>query len=426
MRNLVRRYVTLEQRKAENEGVTEDDVNEIKNDISAFRFELIEIMRQSGMNTTSATGPSGMYFVLSYIIECTLKKTFCHAAAGKKNRQKERRLMKGFNIGSSNSSNFGGGSGGGGGGGGGGGNANVASHGKELLGKKCSLTVNTADVTIDMHESVKRSPMHRLARLAKMAGSNTAKDSHNNSLDEDKELGHEATTSNGGGTTRKWGKLIQAASGGIMGYHKRSSVDRTPSNESSFKRAGSSKSDRIVKLVSPQSHSSGQDAMSATEIAMHGSSNNDDNSFETTCKVELSDEENLLVKKESKYSRSRGGVQCLNPGKLQPQQNSGAPPMSPVSAPSYEESIQEAKPSDSLIQFTADNKTTTDNDKKATNKLAFTPGSNGAGLNAKGSNSSLPTAPEKKLDSIHSSAVSSPMLPGVSSKNKSQTNSGWL
>ena len=30
MRNLVRRYVTVEQRKAENQGVTEDDVNEIK------------------------------------------------------------------------------------------------------------------------------------------------------------------------------------------------------------------------------------------------------------------------------------------------------------------------------------------------------------------------------------------------------------
>ena len=39
MRNLVRRYVTQEQRKAESQGVTEDDVNEIKNDISAFRFE---------------------------------------------------------------------------------------------------------------------------------------------------------------------------------------------------------------------------------------------------------------------------------------------------------------------------------------------------------------------------------------------------
>ena len=59
MRNLVRRYVTQEQRKAENEGVTEDDVNEIKNDISAFRFELIEIMRQSGMKVTSASGQLG-------------------------------------------------------------------------------------------------------------------------------------------------------------------------------------------------------------------------------------------------------------------------------------------------------------------------------------------------------------------------------
>merc|ERR1719474_2341806 len=76
MRNLVRRYVTQEQRKAENEGVTEDDVNEIKNNISAFRFELIEIMRASGMKTDGATGPSG--------------------PGGKKNRQKERRLMKGF------------------------------------------------------------------------------------------------------------------------------------------------------------------------------------------------------------------------------------------------------------------------------------------------------------------------------------------
>lgn len=54
MRNLVRRYVTVEQRKAENEGVTEDDVNEIKQDISAFRCELIEILKNSGMNTSTA------------------------------------------------------------------------------------------------------------------------------------------------------------------------------------------------------------------------------------------------------------------------------------------------------------------------------------------------------------------------------------
>ncbi|XP_055644283.1 transient receptor potential-gamma protein isoform X2 [Toxorhynchites rutilus septentrionalis] len=79
MRNLVRRYVTVEQRKAESQGVTEDDVNEIKQDISAFRCELVEILKNSGMNTTSATGQGG-------------------GVGGKKNRQKERRLMKGFNI----------------------------------------------------------------------------------------------------------------------------------------------------------------------------------------------------------------------------------------------------------------------------------------------------------------------------------------
>ncbi|XP_030384079.1 transient receptor potential-gamma protein isoform X1 [Scaptodrosophila lebanonensis] len=78
MRNLVRRYVTVEQRKAESQGVTEDDVNEIKQDISAFRCELVEILKISGMDTNVTAGQGG--------------------GGGKKNRQKERRLMKGFNI----------------------------------------------------------------------------------------------------------------------------------------------------------------------------------------------------------------------------------------------------------------------------------------------------------------------------------------
>lgn len=73
MRNLVRRYVTVEQRKAEGEGVTEDDVNEIKQDISAFRCELIEILKNSGMNTSTATGTgtgnaSGTVDVISLIL----------------------------------------------------------------------------------------------------------------------------------------------------------------------------------------------------------------------------------------------------------------------------------------------------------------------------------------------------------------------
>lgn len=52
----MRRYVTVEQRKAESQGVTEDDVNEIKQDISAFRCELVEILKNSGMNTSTASG----------------------------------------------------------------------------------------------------------------------------------------------------------------------------------------------------------------------------------------------------------------------------------------------------------------------------------------------------------------------------------
>lgn len=56
MRNLVRRYVTVEQRKAESQGVTEDDVNEIKQDISAFRCEIVEILKGSGMKTTTSLG----------------------------------------------------------------------------------------------------------------------------------------------------------------------------------------------------------------------------------------------------------------------------------------------------------------------------------------------------------------------------------
>lgn len=78
MRNLVRRYVTVQQRRAESQGVTEDDVNEIKQDISAFRCELVEILKQNKMNVEAASGAAG--------------------AGGKKNRQKERRLMKGLHV----------------------------------------------------------------------------------------------------------------------------------------------------------------------------------------------------------------------------------------------------------------------------------------------------------------------------------------
>lgn len=70
MRNLVRRYVTVQQRRAECGGVTEDDVNEIKQDVSAFRCELVEILRNSGMNTSTvnagAPGTTQQFIINSF------------------------------------------------------------------------------------------------------------------------------------------------------------------------------------------------------------------------------------------------------------------------------------------------------------------------------------------------------------------------
>lgn len=47
----MRRYVTAEQRARDEVGVTEDDVMEIRQDISTLRFELIDILHNNGMKT---------------------------------------------------------------------------------------------------------------------------------------------------------------------------------------------------------------------------------------------------------------------------------------------------------------------------------------------------------------------------------------
>ncbi|XP_063237595.1 transient receptor potential protein [Bacillus rossius redtenbacheri] len=79
MHLLVRRYVTAEQTKRDDYGVTEDDVMEIRQDISSLRYELIDILRQNGMQTPQVDRDS--------------------ALAGKKGRVMERRLQKDFQIG---------------------------------------------------------------------------------------------------------------------------------------------------------------------------------------------------------------------------------------------------------------------------------------------------------------------------------------
>ena len=53
IRELIKRYIIKRQKNMNSEGVNEDDMNEIKQDISSFRFELLEILRSSGMKVTS-------------------------------------------------------------------------------------------------------------------------------------------------------------------------------------------------------------------------------------------------------------------------------------------------------------------------------------------------------------------------------------
>ncbi|KAJ6222598.1 hypothetical protein RDWZM_001143 [Blomia tropicalis] len=77
MRSLIRRYIMNEQRIQERQrSVTEDDCNEIKQDVNALRYELLEMLgaRSKDHDLNGS----------------------CHF--GRKSRQRERRLLKGFNF----------------------------------------------------------------------------------------------------------------------------------------------------------------------------------------------------------------------------------------------------------------------------------------------------------------------------------------
>ncbi|CAM1325670.1 TRP (predicted) [Pycnogonum litorale] len=77
IRSLVRRYITNQQRRNDSNDVTEDDVNELKQQVSSFRYEMIDILKNNGWRVNSTN---------SDILN-----------VGKRERQKERRLLKGFN-----------------------------------------------------------------------------------------------------------------------------------------------------------------------------------------------------------------------------------------------------------------------------------------------------------------------------------------
>jgi transient receptor potential cation channel subfamily C len=74
-RLLVRRFVTSEQRKRDDFGITEDDIMEVRQDISTLRFELVNILKTNGMNTPDldkSDRKSKLHFFAIVIFFCVI------------------------------------------------------------------------------------------------------------------------------------------------------------------------------------------------------------------------------------------------------------------------------------------------------------------------------------------------------------------
>lgn len=54
MRALVWRYVASMHRQVMESAVTEDDINEVKGEITSMRYELLEVLEKNGMDVSSA------------------------------------------------------------------------------------------------------------------------------------------------------------------------------------------------------------------------------------------------------------------------------------------------------------------------------------------------------------------------------------
>ncbi|XP_046394033.1 transient-receptor-potential-like protein [Ischnura elegans] len=80
MRSLVWRYICHMQRKCDENPVTEDDINEVKGEISTMRYEMLEVFERNGMDVSSAD------------------KRKDTTVLGKKMKVWERRLMKDFQV----------------------------------------------------------------------------------------------------------------------------------------------------------------------------------------------------------------------------------------------------------------------------------------------------------------------------------------
>lgn len=65
MRALIWRYISMKHREMENVGVTEEDVNEIKSELSTMKYDFLEVLRKNGMEVPSDhRKKTSMYIIL--------------------------------------------------------------------------------------------------------------------------------------------------------------------------------------------------------------------------------------------------------------------------------------------------------------------------------------------------------------------------
>ena len=78
MKYIIRRYITQEQRKSEDFSITEDDINEVRQDINSFKFELLDILKKNNWDVPNQKRGAGVL--------------------GRKSKNMERQIQKGFQI----------------------------------------------------------------------------------------------------------------------------------------------------------------------------------------------------------------------------------------------------------------------------------------------------------------------------------------
>jgi transient-receptor-potential-like protein len=66
MRSLVWRYVSAMHRKFEDSPVTEDDINEVKGEISTMRYEMLAVFEKNGMDVSCANRKEKSEFLISF------------------------------------------------------------------------------------------------------------------------------------------------------------------------------------------------------------------------------------------------------------------------------------------------------------------------------------------------------------------------